>query len=288
MHYLSPTNWTEYELIDSGNYEKLERFGSTIIIRPEPQAVWDPSTDYKTWKSQAHFLFVHTGSQSGEWQQLKPAQQEWTMPYSHLQMQCKLKLTSFKHVGIFPEQAANWDYIAENMSKHKNIKFLNLFAYTGLASVAAQKYGASATHVDSVKQVVTWAKENMDATGAADIRWIVEDVRKFVQKEITRGNKSDPIILHPPAFGRGTKGESWKLEEDLKPLLHNLKQILNPDRHFFLLNTYSLGFSAFILENLVYDIFKDYKSEKEYGEIYLEDRYKKKLPLGVFARFTNF
>lgn len=288
MQYLSPSNWTEYELIDSGNYEKIERFGHIITIRPEPQAVWDPSTDYATWKSQAHFVFNHTGAQSGEWQQVKPAPEEWTMPYAHLNMQCKLKLTSFKHVGIFPEQASNWDYITEKISNHKNVKFLNLFAYTGLASVAAQKAGAQATHVDSVKQVVSWAKENMESSGTDGIRWIVEDARKFVQKEITRGNVYDAIILDPPAFGRGSKGESWKLEDDLKPLLHNLKKILNPDKHFFLLNTYSLGFSAFILENLINDIFKDFKSEKEYGEIYLEDSFDKKLPLGVFARFTNF
>lgn len=287
MLYLSPTHWKEYELIDSGNYEKLERFGDVITIRPEPQAVWNPTLSPKEWKKQAHFLFKHTSSQSGEWQKLASMPENWTMPYGHLDMNCKLRLTSFKHVGIFPEQAANWDYINTHLKKKRGDKFLNLFAYTGLASVAAQKTGAQATHVDSVKQVVSWARDNMEASNTDNIRWIVEDARKFVQKEMKRGNKYDAIILDPPAFGRGTKGESWKLEKDLKPLLESLKEILNPERHLFLLNTYSLGFSAFILENLINDIFKDFKSEKEYGELLLIDSFNKKLPLGVFARFTN-
>jgi len=287
MLYLSPQNWTEYELIDSGNFEKLERFGGVTTIRPEPQAIWSSTLSYKEWKQRAQFLFKHTSSQTGTWESLAKAPENWTMPYSHLNMQCNLKLTSFKHVGIFPEQAANWDYIHTHLANAHDVKFLNLFAYTGLASVSAQKSGAQTTHVDSVKQVVTWARENMESSGAQNIRWIVEDARKFVQKEISRGNLYEAIILDPPAFGRGTKGESWKLEKDLRPLLENLAKLLNPDRHFFLLNTYSLGFSAFILENLINEIFKPFASEKEFGELLLVDSFGKKLPLGVFARFTN-
>jgi 23S rRNA (cytosine1962-C5)-methyltransferase len=288
MLYITPGSWAQYQLIDSGNFEKIERFGKVTTIRPEPQAIWSPSMERKEWSAMADYEFRNTSSQSGEWDKLRPAPDSWQMPYPKLGLSCQLKLTAFKHVGIFPEQAANWDYITEKISGNKDIKFLNLFAYTGLASVAAQKAGASATHVDSVKQVVSWARDNMEASKAAGIRWIVEDVRKFVSRELNRGNKYEAIILDPPAFGRGAKGESWKLEKDLRPLLEDVAKLLGKERHFFLLNTYSLGFSAMILENLVNDIFGNFSAKKEIGELYLSDNYGKKLPLGVFARFCNF
>jgi 23S rRNA (cytosine1962-C5)-methyltransferase len=204
-------------------------------------------------------------------------------------MAMKLRLTSFKHVGIFPEQAANWDYISQNI-KSMNVagpKFLNLFAYTGGASVAACAAGARVTHVDSVKQVVTWANENLTLSGLADVRWIVEDARKFVQKEMKRGVLYNGIILDPPAFGVGAKGENWKLERDLNQLLKDVACILDRQNHFFILNTYSLSFSSMILENLIGDIFKAFPSKKEFGELYLQDNFSKKLPLGVFARFSS-
>ena len=166
-------------------------------------------------------------------------------------------------------------------------RFLNLFAYTGISSVAARSCGARVTHVDSVKQVVTWANENLALSGKADIRWIVEDARKFVQKEISRGNKYNGIILDPPAFGVGAKGENWKLERDINQLLKDVAQILDQENYFFILNSYSLSFSCLILENLVGSVFSGFKANKEYGELYLSDSFGKKLPLGVFARFSN-
>lgn len=289
MLYLSPQNWNDYELIDSGEFEKLERFGSFVTIRPEPQAVWDRTLSYKDWEKRANVRFVFKSNNSGIWEKFGSMPDEWTVGYQPSSLQFKLKLTGFKHVGVFPEQAVNWDYITKNI---KNLgieepKFLNLFAYTGISSVAARSAGAKVTHVDSVKQVVTWANENLMLSKKADIRWIVEDARKFVQKEIARGNTYNGIILDPPAFGVGAKGENWKLERDITQLLKEVSRILDRKNYFLILNSYSLGFSSMILENLIEDIFKDFKATKEYGELFLQDSFKKKLPLGVFARFSS-
>lgn len=289
MLYLKPTDWNDYELIDSGEFEKLERFGKYTTIRPEPQAVWDRKLSVKDWDKQAHVRFVYQNNNSGTWDKLKPMPDEWNISYPAATMQLRLRLTSFKHVGLFPEQASNWDYIQQSIGRIglQEPKFLNLFAYTGAASVAARAAGARVTHVDSVKQVVSWANENLTLSGLHDVRWIVEDARKFVQREIKRGSTYNGIILDPPAFGMGAKGENWKLERDLNQLLKDVACILDKHNHFLILNTYSLSFSSMILENLVHDIFKDFSSKKEFGELYLHDNFSKKLPLGVFARFCS-
>jgi 23S rRNA (cytosine1962-C5)-methyltransferase len=289
MLYLSPQHFVDYELIDSGEFEKLERFGKYLTIRPEPQAIWDRTLSYKEWEKRATVKFNFKSNNSGDWEKYGSMPDEWNISYHPLSLTFKLRLTGFKHVGVFPEQAVNWDYIAHNC---KTIgvaepKFLNLFAYTGISSVAARASGAKVTHVDSVKQVVTWANENLALSNKTDIRWIVEDARKFVQKEISRGNTYNGIILDPPAFGVGAKGENWKLERDINQLLKEVAQILDKKNYFLILNSYSLSFSSLILENLIADIFKDFKARKEYGELYLQDSFKKKLPLGVFARFSS-
>jgi 23S rRNA (cytosine1962-C5)-methyltransferase len=286
--YLTPTHWTDYELIDSGNFEKLERFGTVVTIRPEPQAVWDKSLSDSEWKRHATITFLAKSSNSGEWIKHKAIADTWQIHYEKLQLCCNLKFTSFKHVGIFPEQAVNWDYIYKKCSQRKGLKILNLFGYTGIASVAARKADADVTHLDAIKQVVNWTRQNMESSGTDNIRWIVEDARKFVAREIKRGNTYNGIIMDPPAFGRGTNGEDWKLERDLNALLKDIAQILDPETHFFILNTYSLGFSAFIIENLLNGIFTDFKAPKEIGELYLNDSFNKKLPLGVIGRFANF
>jgi len=289
MLYLKPENWNDYELIDSGAFEKLERFGKYITIRPEPQAIWDRSLSETEWRKRANVKFIYQSNNSGIWEKYGSMPDEWNMKYDALKLSFKLKLTSFKHVGVFPEQAVNWDYISESI---KTIgidepKFLNLFAYTGISSVAARICNARVTHVDSVKQVVTWANENLALSHKTDIRWIVEDARKFVQKEINRGNTYNGIILDPPAFGVGAKGENWKLERDINQLLKEVAQLLDKKNYFFILNSYSLSFSSLILENLIEKIFKDFPAKKEYGELYLQDSFEKKLPLGVFARFRS-
>ncbi|MFN4123492.1 MAG: class I SAM-dependent methyltransferase [Flavobacteriales bacterium] len=289
MLLLSPNNFKDYELIDSGNFEKLERFGPYVTIRPEPQALWDKKIPEKEWQKKAHVRFVSKSSSSGVWQKLKEMPDRWVIHYQnkHIQFKLRLALTSFKHVGVFPEQAVNWDFIADSLKKIKasDKKFLNLFAYTGAASLAAKSAGADVTHVDSVKQVVTWANENQNHSGLKDIRWVVEDAMKFVQREVKRGNRYHGIILDPPAYGHGASGESWKLEKQLNPMMNEVMKLLHPDEHFLILNTYSLGFSSLIIDNLI-QLDKGQKCET--GELFLPSQSGQKLPLGVFGRITKF
>lgn len=287
MELLCPKNWNDYELIDSGNFEKLERFGQFITIRPEPQAVWDKSMQPAEWEKTAHVKFIAQSSNSGIWKKFKTMPDQWDIKYKldNTFLTFRLSLTSFKHVGLFPEQAVNWEFIFESIKKFKSPepKVLNLFAYTGASSLAARAAGASVTHVDSVKQVVNWAKDNAASSNLDSIRWIVDDATKFVQREIRRGSKYHGIILDPPAYGHGPEGENWKLERDINNMLKGVKQILEPNENFLILNTYSLGFSSIIVENLVKMIFPEHK-EPSSGELYLPDKYGKKLPLGVFVK----
>lgn len=289
---LTPTHWKSYELLDSGGFEKLEKFGSVILSRPEPQAIWDKSRSEKEWESAAHATFKRDeiNPEKGIWKISKKLPDLWHLPYTYnsLDLKFKLALSSFKHIGIFPEQASNWNYIYDairNLKTDKH-KFLNLFAYTGGASIAAATAGAEVTHVDSIKQVITWARENMELNKLKDIRWVVEDVMKFVTREVKRGNKYHGIILDPPAYGRGPAGEKWILEEHIKPLLKLCAQLVHPTEHFLILNVYSLGFSTLIIDNLIKNCFPPSKNT-ESGELYIEDQHHKKLPLGVFYRFNN-
>ncbi|MFQ3578969.1 MAG: class I SAM-dependent methyltransferase [Bacteroidales bacterium] len=286
---LTPTAWSDYELIDSGNFEKLERFGEYTLIRPEPQALWEKSLPENQWKAKSNAKFIYKTANSGFWEKSSRMPDEWVMKYSPQAISFKCKLTGFKHVGVFPEQAVNWDYIRLQLSAMQTPepRFLNLFAYTGIASVAAKVGKTQVTHVDSVKQVNLWAGENLALSNKKDIRWITEDARKFVAKEIKRGATYNGIIMDPPAYGIGTNKENWKLERDLLALLYDVEKILDKKEYFFILNTYSLNFSTMILENLIENIFKAYTAKKEYGELYLQDAYGKKIPLGVFARFSN-
>ncbi len=286
MLLLAPQNFKDYELIDVGNFEKLERFGQYITIRPEPQAVWEPKLSEQQWREKAHVKFVAKSSSSGNWDKLKNVPDRWNIQYGDLKF--RLALTSFKHVGIFPEQAVNWDYITESFGalKATEPKFLNLFAYTGAASIAAKAAGADVTHVDSIKQVVTWANENMQHSGLDNIRWVVEDAMKFVKREVKRGKKYHGIILDPPAYGHGPNGESWKLEDMIDEMIKNVAQLLDEEKHFLILNTYSLGFSSMIIENLIYNNFQR-KPDLETGELYLQATSGNKLPLGVFGRFRK-
>ena len=290
MEFLCPQKWSDYELIDSGDFEKLERFGKYITIRPEPQAVWDKSLKQDEWEKKAHVKFITQSSNSGIWKKLREMPDQWNITYELGQNKIilRLGLTSFKHVGVFPEQAVNWDFIYDSIKKIKSPepKVLNLFAYTGASTLSASAAGAIVTHVDSVKQVVNWARENAAGSKLENIRWIVDDAVKFVQREIRRGNKYHGIILDPPAFGHGPDGENWKLERDINNMLKSVKEILNPDEHFLLLNTYSLGFSSLIVENLAKSVFKD-EIRISTGELFLPDNFDKKLPLGVFVKLNK-
>lgn len=290
MLLLTPEHWKDYELIDCGEFEKLERFGQYITIRPEPQAVWDKILSNKEWESRAHVKFISKSSSAGEWKKLKQSPDKWTIKYDfgnkNSSINFKLSLTSFKHVGVFPEQASNWEYIYKTIKEIgiEKPKFLNLFAYTGGASLAAKAAGADVTHVDSIKQVVTWANENMVLSSLDNIRWVVEDALKFVKREQKRGNKYHGIILDPPAYGHGPNGEKWKLEDNINEMMKCVIDILD-EKHFLILNAYSLGFSSLIIENLIAE---KAKKNLETGELFLSATSGVKLPLGVFGRFKNF
>ncbi|EON78114.1 putative oxidoreductase [Lunatimonas lonarensis] len=290
---LSPDHWVDYELIDTGGFEKLERFGAYVLSRPEPQAIWDKSLNEAEWRklAHAHFAKEKGNPEKGNWEILKKMPQNWEIQYKNpmgLRLTLNLSLTSFKHIGIFPEQAVNWDYLSETLPAFQgaNPKVLNLFAYTGAASVAARAHGAEVTHLDAVRQVITWSKFNMEASGQSDIRWIIDDALKYAQREVRRGNQYQGIILDPPAYGRGPKGEKWVLEENINELLKLCGQLLDPERNFFILNLYSLSFSSLIAENLVKGSFKSVLNPS-HGELFLQDNFGKKLPLGIFYRFRS-
>ena len=291
IQLLTPSHWKDYELIDCGNFEKLERFGNIVLIRPEPQAVWGKQLSESEWQKQHHIRFKGRSATSGEWIKKKTdIPDRWHISYKNKDVEIKfrLALTSFKHVGIFPEQAVNWDYISESIKLFKTTepKVLNLFAYTGGASLIARAAGADVTHVDSIKQVITWANENQELSGLKDIRWVVEDALKFVKREIKRGKKYNGIILDPPAYGHGPNGEKWKLEDSLLEMMHDVAQLLDEKEHFILLNTYSLGFSSLIVENILKDSIPG-NNESEIGELYLQATAGSKLPLGVFGKIRN-
>jgi 23S rRNA (cytosine1962-C5)-methyltransferase len=292
MLLLAPEKHTDYQLIDTGGFEKLERFGQYILSRPEPQAIWDKSLTQQEWDKQANAVFKRdkNSQEKGQWISKPDMPDRWNIQYrsGSLHLRAKLALSSFKHVGVFPEQATNWDYISKKVKSIPEDKpsVLNLFAYTGLASLAAKSSGADVTHVDSVKQVINWSRENMDLSGLNNIRWVVEDALKFVQREVRRGNQYNGIILDPPAYGRGPDGEKWLLEENLNEILRLCALLLKKENFFFIINLYSLGFSALILENLINAHFGN-RIKHEFGELYIPDSFGKKLPLGVFSRFSD-
>ena len=301
--------WKDYELIDSGNFEKLERFGNYIMARPEPKALWDKTLSEGEWNRLMHTRF-RTGAgfgkagkeDSGVWEKKKSMQEQWNIRYkgaqSGLDFSLRLGPTSFKHVGVFPEQSANWEFIYKRTTELvrkaqeeglQKPKVLNLFAYTGAASLAAKAAGADVTHLDSVRQVVTWAKGNMEKSGLDNIRWVVEDALKFARREAKRGNLYQGIILDPPAYGHGPDGEKWKLDECLNEMLKCVSDILAPTDSFLVLNLYSNGYSAVLGETLVRETFckKTAFKSLDCGELVLKDSYGKNLPLSIFVRLSR-
>jgi len=289
---ISPQDWPDYELIDSGHTEKLERFGNYYIQRPEPQAVWNKTLSDREWDQKADAIFKKEkgNPDKGEWLLKKGMPEQWFIHYSFQEMKLRMRLglTAFRHIGIFPEQSDNWNFIYTQCSMLKMLKprVLNLFAYTGGASLAACAAGADVYHVDSVKPVVSWARENMEASGLHDIHWIVEDALKFVRREVKRGNHYQGIILDPPAYGRGPEGEKWLLEEHINELTALCAELLEKINSFLVMNLYSMGFSPLILDNLVKAYFPATK-QSEIGELFIPDHAGKRLPLGVFCRITT-
>lgn len=284
----------DYELLDTGDFEKLERFGAYVTRRPEPQAIWHRTRSEEEWRRLADASFLRDGrsDERGEWRLRRGMPDRWTVGYAYGEMRLKMRLalTSFKHVGIFPEQAANWDFIYDRCralgAQGTPPRVLNLFAYTGGATLAARAAGAETTHVDSVKQVVTWARGNMEASGMEGVRWIVEDALKFVRREVRRGSRYRGIILDPPAYGRGADGEKWILEDNLCEMLECCARLLEPEGAFLVLNLYSMGLSSTLARTAVRQAFGAPRDE-EWGELCFTDRAGKELPLGTYYRFTR-
>ena len=243
-------HWKDYEVIDTSCGEKLERWGRYILLRPDPQVIWKTEKTVPEWnRLNGHY---HRSSKGGgEWEFFR-LPEEWTISYRELNF--RLKPFSFKHTGLFPEQAVNWDWCSERIREAgRPVKVLNLFAYTGGATLAAASAGASVTHVDASKGMVTWAKENAAASHLEDapVRWLVDDCVKFVEREIRRGNKYDGIIMDPPSYGRGPKGEIWKIEESIYPFVELAAQLLSDDALFFLINSYTTGLQPAVLSYML-------------------------------------
>ena len=297
--------WKDYALVDSGDGQKLEKFGDYTLIRPEPKALWKKSLPDSEWTKLAHTRFRpgagfgRAGKEdSGTWERLKKSSDQWYISYplpgsGGKAFSLRLGLTSFKHVGVFPEQAPNWDYIYSNTLQiaetlGRKPRILNLFAYTGAASLAALSAGAEVTHLDSVKQVVTWARGNMESSSLDGIRWIVEDAMKFVKRQQRRGSLFDGIIMDPPAYGHGPDGEKWKLDECLFEMLQSVNSIRSPKDSFLVLNLYSNGFSPLMGKTVLEQAFSLKAGvDISAGELALNDSFGKALPLSVVVRLRR-
>lgn len=297
MKLLYPAGWQDYELIDSGHFEKLERFGEFILIRPEPQAIWTPVLAGSEWKKVAHAHFKReqkdkfraTEEGKGGWRALKEMPESWDLRYQHhsLRLNLRLALTGFGHVGVFPEQGANWNFIHDTIGswKIKSPRVLNLFAYTGAASVVARIAGAEVTHVDSSRPGLNWANQNMQLNNQKDIRWVHEDALKFVKREVKRGNTYQGMIMDPPPYGRGPDGEKWMLADKLDELIGLSSRLLQKDNSFFILSMYAVGLSALVGLNVVNAHYKP--PDPEFGEFFLKATQGRDLPMGTFVRFRQ-
>lgn len=261
-------NWQDYCLIDTSKGERLERWGNVTLIRPDPQIIWECNTPAKEWSS-PHARYIRSSSGGGHWEYSKSLPESWNIKYKNLTFM--VKPTGFKHTGLFPEQAVNWDYCTELIKNaNRPVKVLNLFAYTGGATLACAAAGAAVCHLDAVKGMVDWGKTNAKLSGLADkpIRWITDDAMKFLGREIKRGNKYDGIILDPPSYGRGTNGEMWKLEDCIHELMLRCTQVLSENPLFILLNSYTTGLSPSVMAYLLkMTVGNSYKIEVNAEEI---------------------
>lgn len=297
MKLLYPSSWKDYELIDSGDFEKLERFGKYVLIRPEPQAIWKRVLPEAEWKKVANARFVReqkdkfrfSDEVKGGWSKNPGMPDSWEVHYEYgeLSLQLRLALTSFGHVGIFPEQGSNWNFIYDTV-KGWNLqqpRVLNLFAYTGAASVVARAAGAHVVHCDASRPGLNWANQNMQMNHLTDIRWVYEDAFKFVKREMKRGSKYNGIIMDPPPYGRGPDGEKWTLQEQLDELIQMSSELLERQQTFFILSTYAVGLSAIVSLNVAKRYFE--LSNLEFGEFYLKSSNDRDLPMGTFLRFHS-
>lgn len=282
-------NWTDYEILDMANGEKLERWNNVILIRPDPQIIWKEKTFPEKWKK-VDARYVRSKNGGGEWNFYNKIPQDWSVKYKDLTF--KLKPMGFKHTGLFPEQAVNWDFmISKIKNANRKIKVLNLFAYTGGATVACLSAGASVCHVDSSKGMCEMAKENVTASGLREkpVRFLIDDVFKFVNREIRRENKYDAIIMDPPSYGRGKNGEIWKFEDNIEELIKLCTKVLSDEPLFFLVNSYTTGISSQVIENILrMELPKNINGKFSNGEVGLPMFNSKKiLPCGIYARWEK-
>jgi 23S rRNA (cytosine1962-C5)-methyltransferase len=297
LQLLHPASWKDYQLIDSGDGQKLERFGSYTLIRPEPQAIWSKVLPASEWSSLADARFDReqkdkfrfSDEVKGGWTRKKNMPESWQVNYQYnkLKVTLRLALTSFGHVGVFPEQGENWNFIYETITgwSVNKPRVLNLFAYTGAASVVARLAGAEVTHVDASRPGLNWANQNMQLNQQADIRWVYEDAFKFVRREVKRGNRYHGIIMDPPPYGRGPQGEKWTLQEQLNELVALSSELLEQKTCFFILSMYAVGLSAMVGLNVV----KSHMDVEapECGEFYLKSAHQHNLPMGTYLRFRK-
>lgn len=276
----------DYELIDTSCGEKLERWGEIYLLRPDPLIIWDRGNLRDKYKIDAHYHRKNTGG--GYWENISSVPSRWTITYRDLVF--NIKQMGFKHTGLFPEQASNWDFMIDKISNSKrNIRVLNLFAYTGGATLACMKAGAHVTHVDSSRGMVDWCKENVSSSklDPTKVRYIVDDVIKFVQREIRRGNKYDAIIMDPPSYGRGANGEVWSLENNLSYLVKICSEILSEEPLFFLINSYTTGISSTSLYNMLSIIMDKYNGNISHGEVGIKSKDGFILPCGIYCRWES-
>lgn len=290
IEVLSVQNWKDYELIDSGEGAKLERFGPYIFVRPEHQAVWPKALPAQRWDA-AHAIFQATAGEEtgGRWLQNRPVPQDWLMRYRNLQF--KARFTTSRHLGVFPEQAVHWDWLANQIQAVKRpVKVLNLFGYTGMATLAAAQVGAEVTHVDASKKSVGWARENQDLSklGNRPVRWIVDDALKFVQREARRSSVYDGLILDPPKFGRGPKGEVWEFFDLLPELLSSCVKILSPKPLFLVITAYAIRASALSLFYALQEQLKSLQGELSCGELAVQESSARRIiSLAIYARWSS-
>ena len=284
------TSWEDYELIATSRGQKLERWKDVYLLRPDPQVIWDKGDLYEKYHNLIHAVYHRSNKGGGNWENLKPMPTSWQINYKNLTF--NIKQMGFKHTGLFPEQAINWDFMIDKIKKEKRkVKVLNLFAYTGGATVACLSAGAAVTHVDASRGMVEWCKENVKASGYenAEIRYLVDDVIKFVQREIRRGNQYDAIIMDPPSYGRGANKEVWDIEKNLNYLVEICTQILSDDPLFFLINSYTTGLSSTVLKNiLTLTVDKKKHGKISCGEIGLSETESNLiLPCGIYGRWEK-
>ena len=282
-------NWKDYKILDMADGQKLERWGDVVLARPDPQIIWKQKLYPQKWKN-INATYHRSKTGGGAWEYNKKMPSQWQIKYKELTF--NIKPMGFKHTGLFPEQAVNWDWMMDKIRNEKReIKVLNLFAYTGGATVACAAAGASVCHVDSSKGMVTWAKENIAASGLENrpVRYIIDDVVKFVNREIRRGNKYDAIIMDPPSYGRGANGEVWQFENNIYDLVELCTNVLSDNPLFFLINSYTTGISSKVLENILnLTVNKNYKGKVSSGEIGLPmEESKLVLPCGIYGRWEK-